>query len=156
MTLSSASVFASCLLEPSCQLTQPEHPAEASLSAGRPEFTRMTILTVLLCCAQGHDAPKQYSNSTCGVHLTPSTPAASSSAAAERPAKRRRGSDRQPGQDELHASSAGAADHISAETHAMPAIAEEHAESKERELLPLRSAGVNPIDHIFQFHKVRQ
>ena len=36
----------------------------------------------------------------------------------------------------------------------MPAIAEEHAESKERELPPLRSDGVNPIDHIFQFHKV--
>ena len=46
------------------------------------------------------------------------------------------------------------ADHISAETCALPAIAEEHAESKERELPPLRRCGVNPIDHIFQFHKV--
>ena len=119
--------------------------------------------TEVVCHVQGQDDPKQYSNSTCGVHLMSSAPAASSSGAAERPAKRRRGQHGQLAASELHASSAEAADlarhasgHISAdETHAMPAIHEEaHAESSQqgRPASP-RTAGVNPIDHIFQFHK---
>lgn len=116
----------------------------------------------MLCCVQGQDDPKQYSNSTCGVHLIPSAPATSSTAAAERPTKRRRGADGQPAPGDGHASSAGAADmaahlsgHISADTHAMPAIlGEAHAESSQGGPVTPRSAGVNPIDHIFQFHKV--
>ena len=123
----------------------------------------MNANTKSTCHVQGQDDPKQYSNSTCGVHLMSSQPAASSSAAAERPAKRRRRQDGQLTGSELHASSTGAADlarhasgHISAdETHAMPAIHEEaHAESSQQgHPASPRTAGVNPIDHIFQFHK---
>ena len=108
---------------------------------------------------QAQDDPKQYSNSTCGVYLTSSATATSSSAAAERPAKRRRGHDGRPAASEVYASSAGATDlaaHASADTALMPAIVEEgHAESAQQNAAaPPRSAGVNPIDHIFQFHKV--